>query len=121
MHLGGIPVWEKSGVVSKRVNFLQSGKITYMETFQNPLKSHLSFGESFESCNAEKRGCNRKKMFYSDIWENAVQRGGGACESHVGFCMYEIHLETTEYICVNVGVRLVGSCQKAAKVYSHYI
>ena len=48
-------------------------------------------------------------------------RGGVACESHVGFCMYEIHLETTEFICVNVGVRLVGSCQKAAKVYSHYI
>ena len=47
--------------------------------------------------------------------------GGVACESHVGFCMYEIHLETTEFICVNVGVRLVGSCQKAAKVYSHYI
>ena len=120
MHLGGIPVWEKSGAVSKRVNFLQSGKITYMETFQNLLKSHLSFGESLESCNAEKRGCNRKKMFYSEMWENAVQRGV-ACESHVRFCMYEINLETTEYICVNVGVSLVGSCHKAAEVYSHHI
>ena len=80
MHLGGIPVWEKSGVVSKRVNFLQSGKITYMETFQNLLKSHLSFGESLECCNAEKRGCNRKKVFHSEMWENAVQRGGGGGE-----------------------------------------
>ena len=72
MYLGGIAVWEKSGTASKRVNFPWSEKLTYMETFQNLLKCYLSFGGSLESSNAKKRECNRKKRFYSEMWENAA-------------------------------------------------
>ena len=40
---------------------------------------------------------------------------GVACENPVGFCMYERPMETAEYICVNVGISLAGSCHKTAE------
>ena len=45
MYLWGeVTVWEKSWAVSKRRNFLWSGKMAYEDAFQNLRKSCLSFG-----------------------------------------------------------------------------
>ena len=45
--------------------------------------------------------CNRKKRFYGKIQEYAVW-GRGSCENSGDFFMYEVHIETVEYIWVNI-------------------
>ena len=49
----------------------------------------------------KKRGGNRKKRFYGEMQENTVW-GGGSCKNPVGLYMYEGHMETVEYIWVNI-------------------
>ena len=48
-----------------------------------------------------KRGGNRRKRFYSEIWENDVW-GEGACENPVGLSTYDSPVESVEYIWVNI-------------------
>ena len=43
---------------------------------------------------------------------------GGTCENPVGLSMYEIHMETGEYICVDIGACLIGRCHKTAEMHS---
>ena len=131
MYLGGIPVWEKSGTAFKRVNFPWSEKLIYMGTFQNLLKCYLSFGGSLESSNAkkgnvtERRGsivkCGKMLLRGSGLWKFC-----GILHVWVSYGNYWIHLhedpmETAEYICMNVGISLVGSCHRTANVHSLYI
>ena len=44
---------------------------------------------------------NRRKRFYGETWGNTV-RGGGTCENPVRLSMYGGHMETVEYMWVNI-------------------
>ena len=44
--------------------------------------------------------------------------GGKACEHLVRLSMYQGHMETLEYIWVNIGAYLIGFCHKTADMHS---
>ena len=46
-------------------------------------------------------GGNRKKTFYSEMWETLFE-GGGICGNPVGLSMYDSPLETVQHIWVNI-------------------
>ena len=51
----------KNGAISKKGNFVWSGKIACVEAFQDLLKSCVSFGGSLEGSNEEKMGRQQKE------------------------------------------------------------
>ena len=46
------------------------------------------------------------------------REGGVGGENLVGLSMYEDHLETVEYIWVNIGACLIEFCHKTAEMHS---
>ena len=65
-----------------------------------------------ENSNAE----NREEMGKMPFREGVGEVGG--CENPVGLSMYEGHMETVEYIWVNIGACLIGFCHKTAEMHS---
>ena len=115
--LGGFLEWEKVRVFSKRINFLWSGKIRDGRPLQKLLKSYLSIRGSLESSNATKGDSTKRRDSSGKIPFSGWC--GATCENLVGFSMYDGYIETVEYICLNVGVSLIGFFCKTAGI--HYL
>ena len=93
---------EKNKAVSQRNYFLWSGKITYKEALQNLLRCYLLFAGSLESLIQKKGDATERKDSIVKSRKIFFFGGGVAFENPVGYFMYEIRMETVEYIWVNI-------------------